>query len=166
MTSFETIISYLENLAAQHVAVATAFRWNKAQLAGQLRQGTATSIVLIDAPETQEEFTNTKVFNSHSCALTVLGKQGVTAFKRDDYAAQNEILDHCQRICFEMAARIKDDASTGRVPWLRGLVVKGSFHYFKVGPLFSNAYYGYRVEFTIKSKVGCVVDVAKWGDLP
>lgn len=161
--TFETIVSYLENLATQHIDVAEHFRWNKTELQGSLRSGVNLSLMLIDAPETQEEFPNNKSFHNHSCAITILGKSGVDTSKIDNYANQNEVLDHCQQICFEIAKRIKYD---GQLPgWMYGLVVGESFHYFKVGPIFSNGYYGYRCEFNIKAKADCVVDTAKWGDL-
>lgn len=167
--TFKTIVEYLEGLADQHVNISEKYRWNKTELASSIRSGVALPIALIDAPETQEEATNNASFNNHSCAITILGKNGVDTSKITSYNEQNEVLDFCQNICFELAARIKYDAAlpqiAGQKNWLYGLLVKGSFHYFKVGPVFSNSYYGYRVEFNMKSKVDCNVDVAIWNDL-
>ncbi|WP_028890879.1 hypothetical protein [Tenacibaculum sp. 47A_GOM-205m] len=168
--SFLTIVNYLEALSANHVDVKDSFRWNVNEVSGALRSGVALPITLIDAPETQSSGKNTTpLIHINTTAFTVLGKPNTKTGNLDDYDAQNEVLDYTQRICFDFQKRILHDASlpkiNGQKNWLYGLIDKNSFHFFKVGPLFSEGLYGYRCELTIKNKVTTEVDAEKWSDL-
>ena len=164
---FESIISYLENLGAQHSDINKVVRWNRAELQGQMRTENLESVLLIDAPEIYSS-DNERNVHVHDCALTVLGKKNVAAPRLDDYEKQNEIIQHCQQICFELAARIQVDSYKSEEPslkWLYGAVEKDSFVFIKVGPAFTNHLYGYRLEFVIKSREVYKIDTNKWLDL-
>lgn len=162
--SFLSIISYLENLAAQHNNILSVYRWNKVEFQNNIKRGVSLPVMLIDSPETQAEGENARTFHNHSLAITILGKEGVRTDQIDDTDKQNEVLDYCQQIAFEVMARIVDDSLQVN-HWLYGKVDKQSFHYFKVGPAFSDGLYGYRVEFNVKSKESYVLDATKWADL-
>jgi hypothetical protein len=167
--SFKIITDYLLNLGAQHIDIGDAFRFNQLELAGSLKNSTKLSVMLVDSIETKADDTNNKTFHNNYCAFTVLGKPGVSTAKIDSYDAQNEVLQHCQQICFEIAARIKHDATEtdldGSLKWMYGTLERGSFHYFKVGPVFAEQLYGYRCEFTLKPYENYKVDTTKWNDL-
>lgn len=167
--SFQKIVDFLTNLGVQHTDIGDVFRWNKLQLTGNLKNGAILSVMLIDSIETLTNNPNNKAMHQNNCAFTILGKPNVSTAQIDSYDNQNEVLEHCQSVAFEMAARIIKEATEtnlqGPLKWLYGNVELASFHYFKVGPVFSNQMYGYRCEFTIKAKEDYTVDVAKWDDL-
>ncbi|RSC96066.1 hypothetical protein [Tenacibaculum singaporense] len=168
--SFLTIVNYLEALSENHADVKEHFRWNVNEVTGAIRSGIELPLALIDTVETQSSGSNnTPLIHNNTTAFTVVGKPNTKTGNLDDYEAQNEVLEYCQRICFDFQNRILHDASLPRINgeknWLYGLVDKNSFHFFKVGPLFSDGLYGYRCELTLKSKVITEVDNTKWADL-
>lgn len=171
MANFLKITGYLENLADQHVNINSKYRWNVNEVTGALRKGIDLPVMLIDAVETQSQGANTtSLIHSNTTAFTILGKPNTRTGNLDKYQAQNEVLEHCQTICFELQNRILHDAeqpkdSAGNKNWLYGLVDKNAFHFFKVGPLFSDGLYGYRCELTLKNKVCTEVDTTKWSGL-
>lgn len=165
--SFDHIISYLEGLGDKHIDINKSFRWNRLQIQGAIRGENKESLMLIDAPEFNSEGTQVNV-HVIDCAITILGKKDVSNPNLEDDSKQNEIINHCANICFEVGARIQTDSydsSDNTLKWLYGNVIKNSFSYSKVGPIFTNMYYGYRLEFQIKSPEVYKVDPAKWSDL-
>ena len=163
--SFETIIGYLENLGNLHVDVNSTYRINRVELAGSLRKGASKSIMLIDAIEVNTQKTNNINTHLNQCAFTVLGKPNVSTAKIEDSTAQNEVLQHCQSIVFEIAARIKHDSRNVALDWLYGNLQEDSFSFFKVGPVFIDSHYGYRCEFILKSNEVYKIDPNKWTDI-
>lgn len=168
--TFLTITNYLEALANKHVSVNDSYRWNATEFTNALRQGVNLPVMLIDAVETQPEGDHTKTIHRNSTAFTVLGKPNTSTGNLDAYAAQNEVLELCQGICFDMETRILHDAqqpldAQGNKNWLYGLIDKNSFHHFKVGPITVDALYGYRCEVTLKNTVSTQVETEKWNDL-
>lgn len=168
--SFLKIINYLESLAENHVDIKSSYRWNVSEVTGQLRNGLDLPVQLIDAVETQTKGDRKKTIHSNSTAFTVLGKPNTSTGNLDEYEAQNEVLNYCQGICFDLETRILHDAEQvkdkyGNKNWLYGLVDKNSFHHFKVGPLFTDGLYGYRCEVTLKNLVNTIPVSDKWTDL-
>jgi len=167
--SFKKIVDFLTNLGTQHVDINSVYRWNRLELTGTFRTGAPLSAMLIDSIETFVTNPNSRSYNQNNCAFTILGKAGVSTAKIDSYAQQNEVLEHTQEIAFEVAARIKDAALNtnllGPLKWLYGNVEQDSFHFYKVGPVFTEQLYGYRCEFTIKTKQSYQPDPTKWNDL-
>lgn len=168
--SFLNIVNYLEELAINHVDIKDSYRWNISEVSGALRKGINLPVKLIDAVETQTKGDKTKTIHNNTTAFTILGKPNTLTGNLDQYDAQNEVLEFCQQICFDIETRILNDAekvkdSNGNKNWLYGLVDKGSFHHFKVGPLFSDGLYGYRCELALKNQVSTCVDKSKWNDL-
>jgi len=168
--SFKKIVDYLTNNGLQHVDINDVFRWNKLELSGSLRNGVNLTAMLIDSIETTVSTPNSKKFHHNQGAFTILGKPNVSTSKIDSYIEQNEVLDHCQTIAFEMAARLIYDArvtalNNAELKWLYNNIEADSFHFFKVGPVFTNQLYGYRCEFTIKAKETYEPNPIKWNDL-
>jgi len=168
--SFLTIVNYLESLAAKHVAINESFRWNVSEFSGALRSGVRLPVMLIDAIETQTQSDKDKTIHANTTAFTILGKPNTRTGNLDQYQAQNEVLDCCQQLCFDIEARVLYDArqvkgDDGLKNWLYGLVDKNSFHHFKIGPIFSDGLYGYRCELTLKNVEPACPDVSKWEDL-
>lgn len=163
--SFEQIIGFLTNLGNQHVDINTVIRFNRLELSGALRAGAQKSIMLLDAIEITTQKTSNVQVHLNQCAFTILGKPNVSTARIDDYETQNEVLQHTQTIAFEVATRIKTEAEKIANDWLYGNLVKDSFTFFKVGPVFTENLYGYRCEFVIRSNEVYEVDVTKWSDL-
>lgn len=167
--SFLTITNYLEGLAAKHITIKSAYRWNVGEVSGALRKGIDLPVMLIDPVETQTNGDASKTFHSNTTAFTILGKPNTKTGNFDEYEAQNQVLELCQTLCFDMEARILHDAQQTHTPegknWMYGLVEANSFHFFKVGPLFSDGLYGYRCEVTFKNQVPTCVDASVWSDL-
>lgn len=164
---FTTIKDYLESLGNLHVDINKVVRWNLAELNGQMRTNNQESIMLIDAPQINSEASERNV-HVHDCAFTILGKPGVSAPRIDDYEKQNEIIQHCQNICFEVASRIQVDSyksEDASLKWLYAGLQKQSFQYFKVGPIFTNNLYGYRCQFEITTREVYTIDPLKWSDV-
>ena len=168
--SFLTIVNYLESLAENHIDVKKAYRWNVSEVSGALRSGIELPVMLIDAVETQTKGDPAKTFHANTTAFTVLGKPNVRTGNLDQYDAQNQVLDFCQQICFDMETRILRDAGrvkdvNGNKNWMYGLVDKKGFHHFKIGPIFSDGLYGYRCEVSLKNQVCTIPNPEKWNDL-
>jgi len=171
--SFDTLLTLLETQASNHVDINDSYRWNASEFTGTLRSGTNLPVMLIDAPETQSSGSKKSRFHNNTIAITVLGKEGVPTAKVDSYDNQNEVLNFCQSICFDIETRLLSIASSPTVKsgqaqvknWLYGLIDENSFHHFKVGPIFTERLFGYRCEITIKNQVSTVPDPAKWEDL-
>ena len=168
--TFNHIVNYLENLADAHVSINSKYRWNAHEFSGALRNGVALPVMLIDAPETQTGGDATKTLHNNTTAFTVLDKPNTRTGDFNEYEAQNQVLNACQEICFDLETRILHDAekvkdSKNAKNWLYGLVSKNSFHHFKVGPVFSDGLYGYRCELTITNQVPTLPDITKWSDL-
>lgn len=168
--SFLTIVNYLETLATAHVEIKDTYRWNANEFSGSLRRGVNLPVMLIDAVETQTSGNPSQTFHANTTAFTILGKPNKPTGCLDAYDTQNEVLDYCQSICFDIEARIIDYAqqakdANGNKNWLYGLVDKNSFHTFKIGPITSDGLYGYRTELTLKNQVPTCPDASKWNDL-
>jgi hypothetical protein len=168
--SFLTIVNYLEQLAANHTEINGSYRWNSSEFSGSLRKGVALPVMLIDAVETQTSGDHKKTIHSNMTAFTILGKPNIKTGNMDTYAAQNEVLDFCQQLCFDIETRIIHDAeqvsdAEGNQNWLYGMVNKNSFHHFKIGPIFTDGLYGYRCELTLKNQECTLPDASKWEDL-
>jgi hypothetical protein len=162
--SFLKIVTLITSLGEKHKDIDDVFRWNRLELAGALRRSANNTIMLIDAVEVMPSSVG-KSAHSNNCAFTILGKKDVKTDKIDSYAEQNEVLEHCLLIAFEVAARLILEANDPAVKWLYGNITKGAFTYNKVGPLFTNNLFGYRCEFTINSIEKYIVDQSKWIDL-
>jgi hypothetical protein len=164
--SFKKIVDFLTLIGSNHTDVNSVYRWNRLELDGAMRSGATKSIMLIDAIEVNTDSPGNNNLHLNQCAITILGKEGVSTAKIDSYDAQNDVLEHCQNIAFEIAARLireADDYAANK--WLYGNLEKGSFSFFKVGPVFTENLYGYRCEFTIKSLEDYSIDYDKWADL-
>ena len=169
-TSFLDIVTYLEDLATKHADITESYRWNVLDASGAMRSGINTPLMLIDAIETQTTGGPGKTIHKNTTAITILGKPNTPTAHADAYQSQNEVLDHCQKICFEIEARIIHDSkqtvdASGNKNWMYGLVDRSSFHFFKVGPIFSDRLFGYRCELTLKNTVPDCPDKTKWSDL-
>ncbi len=168
--SLLTVVNYLESLAAAHVDIKGKYRWNVSEVSGAMRKGVELPVMLIDAVETQTSGDKTKTKHTNTTAFTILGKSNTKTGNLDEYDAQNEVLDFCQQIGFDIETRILHDAAqikdaNDNKNWLYGMVDKNSFHHFKVGPLFSDGLYGYRCEVSLKNQVCTEPDISKWNDL-
>ncbi|MBS9773801.1 MAG: hypothetical protein KGV59_01410 [Tenacibaculum sp.] len=158
--TFLGIVNYLENLAKQHEEINSCYRWNVNEVTGAFRKGVELPVMLIDAVETQTQGDKVKTFHNHTTAFTILGKPNTRTGNLDDYEAQNEVLELCQQICFDMETRILSERFDSGF-----LVDKNSFHFFKVGPVFVEGLCGYRCEFSVKNKACCGVNPLKWNDI-
>ena len=130
--TFKKIIDYLTDLGSKHVDIKDAYRFNHLEISGSLKKGVNKSFMLIDPVEVQPSKTPVTTTHNNKCAFTILGKEGVSTAKLDAYDAQNEVLDWCQAIAFEVAARITEDASNSANKWLYGAIDINSFHYYKL----------------------------------
>jgi len=169
---FKLIVSYLENLGILHTEVKKTFRWNSDEINNALPRGVALPLMLVDAPQKAESKVGkaSATFNRHTCAFTILGKPGTSTAQFSAYVRQNEVIAYCEEICDQIQNRIEADQlvhsfTNGDRNWLYGLLIEASFEGFKVGPVFSDRLYGYRVEFALRSKRCKEVDFSKWEDL-
>jgi hypothetical protein len=163
--SFLKIVTLITSLGEKHIDIDDVFRWNRLELAGALRRGANKTIMLIDAVEVDTDSPSNNSVHQNKCSFFILGKEGVKTDKIDSYAEQNEVLEHCMLTAFEVAARLVLEATDTTNKWLYSNIERGSFTYTKVGPLFTNNFFGYRCQFTIKSMEKYIVDQVKWTDL-
>ena len=165
--SHETLVKYFEKLGSCHVDIVNSYRWNTIEYQNGLRSGVTPTVMLIDSPQIQEDGIQTNLMDAHNCALTFLGKPNTPTAKVDTYDNQDAVLEHCQQIAFEFRNKLKLDASVhkdaeGNKNWMFGSIVTNSFNFLKVGPVFTENMYGYRLEFQLKIKPCLCVDAAKW----
>lgn len=167
--TFSQFNAYFKNLAKTHVSIKDAYRWNPMEFTGRSRQGVELPVMLIDAVETQTSGDTTKTVHANNIAFTILGKPNTNTGKIDAYDAQDEVLEYCQNICFDLEARILYDATLPEIDgvknWMYGLVSKNNIRHFKLGPIFTDGLYGYRTEVTFKNIVPLGVDADKFNDL-
>ena len=167
--TFSQVNNYLKGLATAHVDIKDTYRWNPMEFTGALRNGVELPVMLIDAVETQTSGDTTKTIHKNSTAFTIVGKPNTRTGNLDAYDAQDEVLEFCQAICFDLEDRILHDATLpemgGVKNWLYGLVDKNSISHFKVGPVFIDGLYGYRCEVTFKNTVPLSVNASKFNDL-
>ena len=168
--SFLTIVNYLEGLGEKHSKIKSFYRWNVSEATGAMRKGFDLPVMLIDAVETQTMGNTTKTLHNNKTAFVILGKPNTKTGNLDQYQAQNEVLDYCQQICFDIETRIMHDAqqlkdSDGNKNWMYGLLDKNAFHHFKIGPIFTEGLYGYRCELAIKNQVCTMPDANIWEDM-
>ena len=164
--SFKQITDFLTDLGNKHIDVNSVYRWNRTELAGAMRKNVQKSIMLIDAVEINTNSPSNNNVHLNQCAFTILGKEGVSTAQIDSYTNQNDVLQHTQQIAFEIATRIQREAANINNAWLYGHLEKGSFNFFKVGPVFTENHFGYRCEFTITTTEVYKLDDAKWSDKP
>lgn len=165
--SFKKIVDFLSNLGEQHINIKKTVRWNKLELAGSFKHNNSLSVMLIDSIETNVDKPKNATFNRNQVAFTILGQEGFSTAKIDSYSNQNQVLEHCQQIAFEIAARLMYECENaeGDTSWLYAAIKPSSFHFYKVGPVFTENLYGYRCEFVIDVKECYKVDATKWNDI-
>lgn len=168
--SFLKIVNYLESLATHHAEIKGQYRWNVSEFSGALRKGVHLPVMLIDPVETHTSGDNKSTVHSNTTAFTILGKPNTKTGNLDEYEAQNEVLEYCQAICFDIEQRIIYDCdqvkdTSGKKNWLYGRIDKNSFKFYKIGAIFTDGLYGYRCELTIKNQVITPFNASLWGDL-
>lgn len=165
--TFLNIVSYLESLAEKHVGIKSNFRWNIEEAGGAMRSGIEYPVMLIDPVEVKTEGDYSKLFHYNNTAITILAKPSTR--QGNQFESQNEVLNECQQICFDLENRIINDSRSRIIEeqknWLYNLVDINSFQFFKMGPLFTDNLYGYRLEIQIKNSVIKEIDKDKWTDL-
>ena len=166
--SFEVLINYFEDLADKHVDIKSHYRWNISEIAEAMRSGVEYPVMAIDSPEVSTSGDRSSRFHYNSMAFTILAKpENIRG--ADKYAEQNEVLNECLQIGYDVENRIVADSAqrerNGEKNWLYNLLDLSSFNFQKVGPIYTDGLYGYRCEFLIKNAVPKVVDASKWNDL-
>lgn len=166
--SFNILISYLEELADKHVDIKSHFRWNISEVTGAMRSGIEYPVMAIDSPEVSTSGDRSSRFHYNSMAFTILAKpENIRG--ADKYAEQNQVLNECLQICYELEKRIVADsalrARAGEKNWLYNLLDINSFNFQKIGPIYSDGLFGYRCELLIKNSVPKGLDASKWTDI-
>jgi len=128
--SFSKIIELLTTIGNAHVDIVDTFRFNSLELSGALKKGLNATVMLLDAIEVQPDGSEKVSAHRNQCAITILGKKDVSTARIDNHDAQNEVIDHCQAIAFEVAARLLYEASFVEKKWLYGNITKNSFSYY------------------------------------
>ena len=168
--SLKDIVNYLEYLADQHVDLKSKFRWNINEVSGAMRNGVELPLMAIDSVETRTKGDASKTLHANSIAFTILGKPNTKTGNLDESEAQTEVLDFCQNICFDIEARMLYDSrqlkdKDGNKNWLYRRFDKTSFHFFKVGPVYTDSLFGYRCELSFDNQESMDPEITKWADL-
>lgn len=165
---FNLLVAYFEELANKSVHINSSYRWNAQEVKEKIRSGITPTIMLIDSPTIEEQGQDAPSQSDHChCALTFLGKPGVYTNRIDCFEEQNQVLNHCLNIAMLFRAKIKQDAETAFLPngeknFLYGRVAYASFKFYKVGNVFTDNLYGYRLEFEVLQKPITTVNPTDW----
>lgn len=165
--SHEQLLLFFENLGKQSTHINGCYRWNTDEFKGAMRKGIKITVMLIDSPTIAEQGNDaTNVNDMYNCALTFLGKEGVKTGRMDSYVEQNEVLNHNLEIAKKFRAKIthlsEQEELNDVKNWLYGRLVKGSFKFLKVGAIFTENLYGYRLQFQIRLRPNLIVLKNDW----
>ena len=155
--------AYMENLATQylpirHSATTKRFtRYNVVEVFTELRSSLDLShfCLMLESFEGQlQDNASSALFDQQTGAFMVLRK-----VELDNYPAEAETLDLAKAMGLELIYKINQDS---RKPGnaIRAFELS-SVKYFKVGPVFDNAY-GFRFEFSFYDQLSPVLNPANW----
>lgn len=163
------IINKLAEIGESHTGIKSHYKWNLAEFfdfSVAVREGYNVTLMTYESPTVVPSNEESNLHLDWNCGFNILGKEGVETYEIDNQQAQNEVLNHCLEIAFEVMRKLILDASIPFVkdvpnPWY-SVLKKLSFSFTKIGPVTANNLYGYRCEFSLNPKFKTSVDISKW----
>lgn len=156
--SHKLVVDFHKEIAERNIDINGFYRFNWNEIEGEFRSGIGTPALLLESMSSDFSSNPNKTtsFNNRRVSFLIIDFAG----RVNDFDKQEEVLDHTESICLEVAAYLKT-LSQDISSWLYGLYNVDSLRIEKVGPIFDNMY-GWNVLFTITNKQTMVMDPKKW----
>lgn len=159
--SYSTLLDYFRDLQQKHVDLNTFFRFDRREIMGKIRKGVEYPALLME--DFDLDYNENVAQNKHeSFEVSVLVLEYA---KHDDYDNIESVLGNCLEIAREIERRITAD-SENPDHWMYNRYESNSTTIHKVGPIFSDTCYGYRLATTIDNTISKrLPNSSKWSDL-
>ncbi len=163
----DDIIALIEELAQQHKEVKSFYRWDFEEFDMPVRPNTNFPLLTYESPTLELSNTESNPFVTHQCAFNILGLDGIDTHDPYNTENQNKVLQSSQLIALEIARKLIErdgiafsyDSTPNK--WYSALDIL-TFEFVKIGPVTSDYLYGYRCEFSFKSKFTTKPNPEKW----
>jgi len=145
-------------LALWHRDIKGFYRFDMAELAGNLRKGITPPVLMLETYSSQIKTSPNKTanFKDRDISFLLLDFAG----KADSYDKHDEVLSSLEVIGDDIASML-DRLGKDKTHWLYMLFDAGSFRMEKVGPVL-NGMYGWNILYTLGSKNPLCYDPEKW----
>ena len=145
-------------LALWHKEIKGFYRFDMAELAGNLRNGVQTPVLMLESYSSQVKTNANKTanFKDRDISFLLLDYAG----KADEYDKHDEVLSRLEVIGDDIASML-DHLRKDRTHWLYMLFDAGTFRMEKVGPLMDGMY-GWNILYTLGSKNPLCFEPEKW----
>ena len=150
------IVEFHKQIAIKNNAINGFYRFNVAELLGQLRSGLNAPILALESHSSELEGNGVSNFNGRAISFLVLDHAG----RDDEYDKQDEVLDAMEQIVLDIISYLKQ-LHGDKTSWLYGKFEINTVKYEKVGPVFGDMY-GWNVLYTLKNHEPMKVDATKW----
>ena len=154
-----TQVTELHRLLAQwHKHINGFYRFDMAELAGELRNGVKTPVLMLESYSSQIKTNPNKTtnFKDRDISFLLLDFAG----KADDYDKHDEVLSRMEEIGDDIASML-DRLNKDKSHWLFMLFDAGTFRMEKVGPLMDGMY-GWNILYTLSSRNPLCFEPDKW----
>lgn len=157
------LVNYIKNLVDQHATMPenAFYRMDVNEIQGNMRTGINYPCLAMESHEANfDGSTANNSLENKTFAFSILKKP-----EYGNFDEQNQFLDDCEILGKQFLARMRYDAATeGNLMF--NLFDAALVTYHKVGPLYTDALYGYRFEIPLKpEKTSLKVNAAHWDDL-
>lgn len=154
------LVQYFAYLAENHVDIEGFYRFDISEIQSRLRSGAGNRTLMLEAAEIGfiDSQAQEKAL-AFTFAYTITGP-----CTKDDHDKKNTVINDCMKIAMEVERRILQD-SEDPSHWLYNRYEATQTQGFKVGPIFADTRWGYRVEVTLANTDPRYPEAAKWTDL-
>lgn len=156
--SHSVITQLHKNIAAWHKGINGFYRFNFAELAGQLRKGVHLPVLMLESYSSQlsRNSIQTTNWNDRDISFLLLD----TTIKADNYDKQEEVLDRLEGVALDIVSLLEKFRKE-KGHYLYGLFDTATVKIEKVGPLYDNLY-GWNVIYTLKSQEPLCLNAENW----
>lgn len=159
--SYTVLLDYFRDIQVKHVDLNSFFRFDRREIMGKMRSGVNYPALLMEDTDIDyAENGGQNKYEGFEVSVLVLKYA-----KSGDFGLIEQVLGECQEIAREIERRITGD-SENPAHWLYNRYDANSTTIHKVGPIFSDPCYGYRLTTTLFNTMGKrLPNTAKWSDL-
>jgi hypothetical protein len=169
MINFKSYIAYFKNLAEKHVDIAhddngtiRFARLNPEEWLSGMRGNIDIDgkVMILESYEhTAKDLHSDNHLQDYTGAFMILGRAQV-----DDFDTQDTVIKECEEICIEISKRIYNNSLDYDNRFFLN-IEPSQYTFQKVGPLYNNQWFGFRLQFDFTDKYDITVDDNKWSDL-
>ncbi len=158
---YSTLLNYFRDIQTKHVDLSSFFRFDRSEIMNKMRKGVNyPALLLEDFDIDLNENTGQNKYEGFEVNILVIKHA-----KQNDYDDIELKLGECLEIVREIERRVTAD-SENPDHWLYNRYDANSTLIHKVGPIFSDPCYGYRLSTTLENTVSKrMPNTDKWSDL-